>query len=92
MEASTDHVECGRREVQESNILKLFTESEKGPVAAQSPNCTFDDSGDFLIFPSWKGIVIADVATGKVRKLGSWHLWSTLLCILLNEELGSMNN
>lgn len=67
VEAVTDHVERGRREVQENNIRKLFEESEKGPVAAQSPNCAFDETGDFLIFPWWRGVAIANISTGKVR-------------------------
>lgn len=69
VESGIDHVERGRREVQEANVRKLFSESEKGPVGAQSPNCVFDESGSFIIYPWWRGIAIANIATGKVRLL-----------------------
>jgi hypothetical protein len=66
--AEVDGIEIGKRQTQEKDLQAMLLGSESdGPIAAHWFNATFDESGVFLIFPSWRGIAIANVASGKVR-------------------------
>jgi hypothetical protein len=66
VEENTDQLERGRREAQQAELLANFSTCSQGPVAAPWPTATFDESAAFLIFPSWRGISVASISTGKV--------------------------
>jgi hypothetical protein len=63
-----DHIEVGRREAQEKELLGALSSCIRGTVGAPWFNATFDEMGAFVVFPSWRGIAIGNVATGKVRR------------------------
>jgi hypothetical protein len=66
VEANADSLERGRREAQQAELLSNFSTCSQGPVAAPWPSATFDESAVFLMFPSWRGIAVANINSGKV--------------------------
>lgn len=66
VEVNADQLERGRRETQQAELLSNFSNCEQGPVAAPWPTAAFDDSAVFLMFPSWRGIAVGNINSGKV--------------------------
>jgi hypothetical protein len=62
-------MEVAKRQTQERELRDLQSGSDMpgGVVAAPACNAVFDESGSFVMFPSWRGIAVGSVATGKVR-------------------------
>jgi hypothetical protein len=71
VEALRDDIEVGKRRTQENELAKLLSSGGPGPVRGGWFNAIFDSTGQFVLFPSWRGVVAASVATGKVRE-ASW--------------------
>jgi hypothetical protein len=73
VEAFKDDIEVGKRRTQENEVAKLLSSSDAGPVSGHWFNVVFDSTGQFVLFPSWRGITVASVATGKVLE-ASWNV------------------
>lgn len=74
VDAEEDAVEVSKRQTQQKEVQNaLHGPESEGPVAAEWFNCVFDETGTFVLFPSWRGIAVGAVATGKVcmPELGS---------------------
>jgi hypothetical protein len=65
VEQVNDHLEVGKREAQEKELLALLRPSDDS-APLQYFNSVFDESGEFLLFPSWRGISVAAISSGQV--------------------------
>ena len=61
-----DAIEVGKRQTQEKEVAK-WLEGDTGPVAGQWFSAAFDSTGAYVLYPAWRGVCVANVATGKVR-------------------------
>ena len=85
-EETCDSIEIAKRQTQERELRSLLTTpsgTEGGGdsttstmVGAHWLSVAFDESGDFLVVPWWRGIAIVSLSTGKVR------MCTTLTCLL----------
>lgn len=84
-----DHIEVGKRQAQEKDVLALRQSSDDGEASGlQWFNAAFDESGLALVFPSWRGIVVGDIGTGQVIRACAVALGLTASTCALRSRSG----
>jgi hypothetical protein len=68
VETLRDEIEVGKRRTQEIEVAKMLSEGDSSPASGRWFNVAFDSTGQFVLFPSWRGVVVASVASGKVHE------------------------